>query len=93
MSRSLELTLTTALTLGIAGCEVDYDVTVNGTYHPYQPPYYGGEMAPIDPPEPATFEIASATATINGKAVDILPLLKEPQVAAIMNEGILEIES
>lgn len=91
--RTYQLSFDTVLTLGIAGCEVEYDVKVTGRYSPALPAHTPrGEMAPVDPPEPAEFDVQTATTTIKGKLVDILPLLKDVQMTALAAEGILEAE-
>lgn len=59
-------------------CEQDIAVTIVGTYHPYVRAYTPrGEYAPIDPPEPATFEYQSVGwyDPKQGKIVDITALI------------------
>lgn len=59
-------------------------LVVEGSYQKAQPAYYGGEMAPIDPPEPASFEIVSAGLLVAGKVVPFpLGCLSESQMATL----------
>ena len=75
-----------------AGTEADHFATVTGTFFRARPAYTPrGEYAPIDPPEPASFEIESVVIEIGGKKLDFIPFLTEAQLSQIAEEGINDV--
>ena len=67
---------TCVVTVSLRFCDDEMEVQVYGTYHPYQRAYTPlGEYAPIDPPEPSSFEYSKITRNLPGGEVDITRII------------------
>lgn len=84
-------TFSISIFINLGGCEEEFDALVVGTFHRAERAFTPrGEMAPIDPPHAASFEIDHVELKKGIHTLDLMPWLSGEQFRAIEEQGIEE---